>query len=172
MQAMLMQWLSLVHKRHAELKMQSVDLSGLAESVFQELRMAHPERHVTVSVQSQLIACGDTVLLRELLQNLLGNAWKFTQASVDAHVEIGAYRDREQMVYFVRDNGVGFAEADRQRLFQPFVRLHRECGYAGTGVGLAIAQRIVERHGGRIWANAVPGAGATFKFTLGDSTNR
>jgi light-regulated signal transduction histidine kinase (bacteriophytochrome) len=167
MQAMLRQWLSLVHKRHAVLEAQTIDLSALAESVAQELRIAHPERHVAIHVQNGLAANADEILLRELLQNLMGNAWKFTQQSAEPRIDIGAYRDRDRWVYFVRDNGIGFAEADCRRLFEPFVRVHQNTLYAGSGIGLTIAQRIVERHGGRIWAHAVPDMGATFKFTLG-----
>jgi signal transduction histidine kinase len=170
MQSMLGQWLSLVHKQHAILQVQGIDFSSLAESVAQELRIAHPERHVTVNIQPALTANADEVLLRELLQNLLGNAWKFTQQQGDARIDVGAYRDRDRMVYFVRDNGVGFPELDRERLFEPFVRLHQDRCYSGTGVGLAIAHRIVERHDGRIWAHALPDIGATFKFTLGTRT--
>jgi light-regulated signal transduction histidine kinase (bacteriophytochrome) len=166
MQAMLMQWLSLIHKHHVDLQKQLVDVSALVESVVQELRIGHPEREVKIYIQPALAAVADEILLRELFQNLIGNAWKFTAKQLDPLIEIGAYFDRDRAVYFVRDNGIGFSESDSTRLFDPFVRLHDGQIYAGSGVGLAIAQRIVERHGGRIWANSVPAKGATFKFVL------
>lgn len=166
MQAMLMQWLSLVHKHHAVMQARCIDVTAIAESVAQELAIAHPERRVSVHVQPGLRALADEVLLRELLQNLMGNAWKFTAQSDDPRIDVGSYRDRDRTVFFVRDNGVGFDETDRERLFEPFVRLHAAEQFPGSGIGLTIAQRIVQRHGGRIWAHSAPGSGATFKFIL------
>jgi signal transduction histidine kinase len=100
--------------------------------------------------------------MRILLENLLGNAWKFTAKRPDARVEVGAEGD----VFFVRDNGVGFDMAQSQRLFAPFVRLHTDGEFKGTGIGLATVRRIVERHGGRIWAEGAVGAGAKISFTI------
>ncbi len=110
---------------------------------------------------------GDPNLLRILVENLLGNAWKFTARSGAARIEFGVGRQQAQRVFFMRDNGVGFDSAFAHKLFQPFERLHGMEDYPGSGVGLATAKRIVARHGGRIWAEGSPGSGATFYFTLG-----
>jgi light-regulated signal transduction histidine kinase (bacteriophytochrome) len=110
---------------------------------------------------------GDPRLLRAALENLLGNAWKFTSKTEKARIEVGMMRDAGRTVYFVRDNGAGFDMKYVDKLFGAFQRLHSEKEFAGTGIGLATVQRIIHRHGGRIWVDAAPGKGAAFFFTLG-----
>lgn len=130
-------------------------------------RRAHPQRDVEVAVQEGLVADADPHLVRIVLQNLIGNAWKFTRDAARARIEVGATRDRARVEYFVRDNGAGFDMAYANKLFSPFQRLHSPAEFAGSGVGLATVARIVARHGGEISAEGRPGEGATFRFTLG-----
>ena len=120
-----------------------------------------------IVIADGLTAEADSRLVRILLENLMGNAWKFIARSAGARIEVGVQRDDGGPAFFVRDNGVGFDEARAaERMFQPFQRLHSDKDFAGTGVGLATVRRIVERHGGRIWARSKVGQGATFLFTL------
>ena len=147
-----------------------LDLGALAEEVAEELREARPERKVEFSAQKGLEVWGDPKLLRVALVNLIGNAWKFTAKKPEARVEFGlserlSHRGRVP-VYYVRDNGAGFDEAYSAKLFGAFQRLHRADEFEGTGIGLATVQRVVRRHGGRIWAEGEVGRGATFYFTL------
>jgi signal transduction histidine kinase len=150
-----------------ELKRQPVDLSALAEAAAQEARATAPDRSADFVIQRDLRAVGDPVLLRAALDNLIGNAWKFTGQRERARIEVGQRRsDAGQIVFYVRDNGAGFDMAHAQRLFGPFQRLHRQDEFPGTGVGLATVQRIIARHGGTIWAESEVGEGTTFYFTL------
>ncbi len=144
-----------------------VDLTALARTIGAELAADEPERKVTLAVAENMSVGGDAQLLDAALRNLLGNAWKFTSRVRDAQVTVGV-EDREgERVYFVRDNGAGFEAAYADKLFAPFQRLHGEDEFPGTGVGLATVQRIVRRHGGRVWAEGATGRGATVWFTLG-----
>lgn len=149
-----------------ELRLERVDLSRLATEVIDELRVADSKRQVEVRIQPDLFVIGDAALLRNLLGNLLGNAWKFTRDRLDACIEFGAEANGEGVEYFVRDNGAGFAQDYVDKLFRPFQRLHHNDDFAGHGIGLASVKRIVERHGGTIRAEGVVGKGATFWFTL------
>ena len=158
--------LQLSRVTRAELKREPVDLSAIAASVLQELRQREPERDVTCSLQQSLTAQGDPRLLRVLLENLLGNAWKFTSKRSGATIELFAETAGGVTHYAVRDNGVGFDMAYAGKLFSPFQRMHKPSEFPGTGIGLATVQRIVHRHGGEISAQAARGAGATFRFTL------
>lgn len=146
-----------------------LDLSQLAKETIAELRAAEPERKVSVAIQPGLQAFGDAPLVRNLLGNLLGNAWKFTRDSADPRIEFFAETglgESEPTVFAVRDNGAGFEAEYVGKLFRPFQRLHSQAQFAGHGIGLASVRRIVERHGGTIRAEGAPGQGATFKFTL------
>ena len=153
----------------AALRQVDLDLSGLARQVAGELEKAYPERQVRFAIQDGLVARGDP-LLRTVLENLLDNAVKFTGGSEDAVVEFGADRVGRQLVYYVRDNGIGFNMAYSKRLFGAFQRLHSPSAFPGTGVGLASVQRVIHRHGGRVWAEAAEGRGATFYWTLPEAS--
>ncbi len=145
---------------------QTLELSALVQAEAEALQQQEPTREVEWHIQPGLSAYGDPTLLRSLLQNLLGNAWKFTRQRRPAQIAFGRQETAEGAAYFVRDNGAGFDMAYAGDLFTPFKRLHAVTEFPGTGVGLATSQRIVQRHGGRLWAEAVPDAGATFYFTL------
>lgn len=142
-----------------------IDLSALAAAIIGELRRTHPDRAVTVEIAPGLVAQGDPRLVKVALVNLLDNAWKYTGRRTEARIEVGRTAASEP-AFFVRDDGAGFDMAHAKRLFQPFQRLHSPVDFPGTGVGLATVERVVSRHGGRIWAEAAVGAGATFYFTL------
>lgn len=167
MAALIDDMLHLSRVTRAQMDSAPVNLSDLATRVAARLAEAHPERQVQFSAQPGLRASGDSRLLEALFENLLGNAWKFTANNPDAAVRFGHTTDAATPAWFVRDNGVGFDMRQATRLFRPFERLHGEREFAGTGIGLATVQRIVERHGGRVWAEAQPGVGATIYFTLG-----
>ena len=150
------------HTLHREI----LDVSALAAEVVAELRHANPQRSVDIVIQSGMTAHGDRRLIGDLLANLIGNAWKFTSKTTDARIEIGQQSPGSMATFFVRDNGAGFDMAYEQKLFKPFQRLHGASEFEGSGIGLATVQRIIERHGGRIWADARPDQGALFCFTL------
>jgi len=152
-----------------EMRIEEVDLGELASSVLAELARAEPQRVVETSIAPGLLARGDPRLLRIVLENLLSNAWKFTGARAGARIEVGAEQRRgEARTFFVRDDGAGFDMAYAEKLFHPFERLHGQSEFPGTGIGLATAARIVQRHGGRIRAEGAIGRGAIFRFTLGE----
>jgi PAS domain S-box-containing protein len=159
--------LLLARVTRAELHRQTVDLSALAQAIAAELRQREPGRAVTFAIAEGLQASGDPRLLRIALENLLGNAWKFTATHAQARIEVGVLPQADGgPVYFVRDDGVGFDMAYADKLFGAFQRLHRAREFAGAGIGLATVRRIIQRHGGRIWAEAAVERGATFYFTL------
>jgi signal transduction histidine kinase/DNA-binding response OmpR family regulator len=158
--------LSLSRVTRSEMEREIVDLSALACTAAAELRRTEPNRQVTFRIAAGLVAQGDGRLLRVALENLLGNAWKFTSKQSRTRIEFGVAQCRGELAYFIRDNGAGFNMAYADRLFGPFQRLHSTADFAGTGIGLATVQRIIHRHGGRIWAEGVVGQGATFYFTL------
>jgi PAS domain S-box-containing protein len=149
-----------------EMRRVEVNLSELAAEIIDERARAEPTRKVMLEVIPGCVATGDPQLLRVLLQNLLENAWKYSAKNPQAEIEFGAETADEERVYFVRDNGVGFDMKYADRLFVPFQRLHSPEDFEGTGIGLATVARIVHRHGGRVWAEAAPGKGATIRFTL------
>lgn len=159
--------LSLARINRAEMHKGDVDLAQLAREVVDELRQKDPARAVEVVVAAALPARGDARLLRAALDNLVGNAWKFTGKSADARIEVGCERRDGVPAYFVKDNGAGFDMAYVHKLFAPFQRLHAQSEFEGTGIGLATVHRIITRHGGRLWAESTLGRGATFWFTLG-----
>jgi signal transduction histidine kinase/HAMP domain-containing protein len=158
--------LALARVTRAEVRREAVNLSRLAEAVIGQLRASQPERVVEFVTQDDIVAEGDTVLLRALLENLLGNAWKYSSGRDVARIQLRARLKNGVTVYSVEDNGAGFDMAYKDKLFAPFQRLHKASEFAGTGVGLATVQRIVGRHGGQIWAEAEVDRGATFYFTL------
>lgn len=149
-----------------EINRQVVDLSGMAREVVNELRAAEPERNATVVIQEGLVAEADPRLVRIALNNLFANAWKFTSKRPDARVEFGCDGENGDKAFFVRDNGVGFDMAHAGKLFGAFQRLHAMQEFPGTGIGLAMVQRIFRRHGGKAWAKGVVEEGATFYFSI------
>ena len=158
--------LSLSRVTRSTIKLEKVNLSAVASEVADKLRESQPARQIEVRIESGLKATADAQLVRIALENLLGNAWKFTAKKRAARVEFGKSRANGSSAYFIRDNGAGFDPAYSERLFGAFQRLHSTSEFPGTGIGLATVQRIVHRHGGRIWAESTVGQGATFYFTL------
>lgn len=151
----------------AQMSRERVNLSQLAESIAGQLQESQAERHASFVVADGLTTLGDARLLRVVLENLMGNAWKFTAPRAHVCIEVGACRGSEgTTAYFVRDNGVGFDMAYSHKLFGVFERLHGAEEFPGTGIGLATTQRIIQRHGGKIWAEGEIGKGATFYFAL------
>jgi light-regulated signal transduction histidine kinase (bacteriophytochrome) len=150
-----------------DFKQQQVDLSKLAAEIFVALQEAEPQREARFKIAPDLQVSGDAALLQAALQNLLENAWKFSSQEKQAKIEVGRTTLEGEQVYFVRDNGVGFNMAYAKNLFGAFQRLHKVGEFPGTGIGLTTVQRIINRHGGRIWAESEVGKGATFYFTLG-----
>ena len=145
-----------------------VDLSAMAASIVAELREQDPRRDVTVEISPGLRACADAGLMEIVLSNLLGNAWKFTSRNPEARIRLGSLAQEGRTVYFVEDDGVGFDETYAASMFEPFHRLHGEHQFEGTGIGLAIVERAVRRHGGKVWARGETGKGATFFFAFPD----
>jgi len=158
--------LSLSRVGRAEMQREPVDLTALAWEIIGRLRETGPERRVEFAIQEGLTAVGDPQLLEIALSNLLDNAWKFTGKRSGGLIEFGRVFQEGQPVFFVRDNGAGFDPAYADKLFGAFQRLHKASEFPGTGIGLATVQRILHRHGGRIWAKAAADRGATFFFTL------
>ena len=150
----------------AEPRRDTVDLSRIAMGIAAQLRESTPERAVKVVIERGIRVDGDTSLLRIVLENLLGNAWKFSAEAENPRIEFGAFNKDGEQVCFVRDNGVGFDMKHAEKLFLAFERLDPASAFEGNGLGLAIAQRAIGRHGGRIWAEGTPGRGATFYFAL------
>ena len=157
--------LQLSRVTRADLSRRHIDISTVAREAAADLQRQDPERHVDFKIEDGLVAEADSRLMRIVLENLLGNAWKFTRDSEGAAIELGV-TDADEPTYFVRDNGAGFDMLYVEKLFRPFQRLHTEEQYPGTGIGLATIQRVVDRHGGRVWAEGKVGEGATFYFTL------
>jgi light-regulated signal transduction histidine kinase (bacteriophytochrome) len=160
--------LSLSRVIRSDMRREPVDLSRLASQVCADLEQAHPDRQIELVIRSGTTAQGDSRLLQAILENLLNNAWKFTLKTIPARIEFGSIEPTAtaSATYFVRDNGVGFDMAYVNKLFSPFQRLHSVSEFPGNGIGLATVQRIVHRHGGRVWAEGALNRGATFYFTL------
>ncbi len=158
--------LKLSRLTRSEMHVGKVDLNRIAESIASGLKEEHPERRVELSISPGMIAQGDARLLRVAIDNLLANAWKFTSNQEIGRIEFGVTECEGQPAYYVRDNGAGFDQQYAGKLFTPFQRLHDEADFPGTGIGLATVQRIIQRHGGRVWAEGEVDKGATFYFTL------
>jgi PAS domain S-box-containing protein len=161
--------LSLAQLSRVRLRWEAVDLAEIARRVFTQLREGEPHRTGTLEAPRHLPAQGDPRLLGQVVANLVGNAWKFSAHQPVAAIRFGCtQQDDGERIFFIADNGAGFDMAHASRLFGAFQRLHSPSQFDGTGIGLALVQKIVMRHGGRIWAQAAPGQGATFYYTLAD----
>ena len=158
--------LKLARVTRVEMNCEDVNLTDLTEKVIEELATSSPKHRVSVNIDPNLKAYADNNLLRQVMENLLSNAWKYSGKTVKPKIEIGTIMHEGKQAFFVRDNGVGFDMAYADKLFQPFQRLHTGTDFAGTGIGLSIVQRIIQRHGGQVWAEGKVGEGATFYFTL------
>ncbi|OGO07851.1 MAG: hypothetical protein A2Y92_05105 [Chloroflexi bacterium RBG_13_57_8] len=158
--------LKLSRLTRSEMRHETVDLSGLAREIAGRLQETQPERRAEFAIADELTATADPQMVRALLENLLGNAWKFTGKKPEAKIEFGREKGNGRLNFFIRDNGAGFDMTYADKLFGAFQRLHEVTDFPGTGIGLATVQRIIHRHGGKIWAEAAAGKGATFRFTL------
>jgi light-regulated signal transduction histidine kinase (bacteriophytochrome) len=145
-----------------------VNLSEIAQTILNDLKTIQPKRIVKFDIAPGMIARGDEKLLRVALHNLLENAWKFSSKVPEAHIEFGVTDHQGKKAYFIRDNGAGFDMTYIAKIFNPFQRLHTATEFPGTGIGLASVQRIIHRHGGKVWAEGKVGKGATFYFTLNE----
>jgi PAS domain S-box-containing protein len=162
--------LALADLSNTPLLHQSVDLSAIARGIGERLREQHPGRRVNIVVEETPQAQGDVRLLANMMENLLGNAWKFTSRKESAEIVFGGQAwPNGSYLYHVKDNGAGFDPAYAYKLFGPFQRLHTASEFEGTGIGLAMVRKIVSRHGGRVWAESMPGAGASFYFSLNEN---
>ncbi|WP_276752221.1 sensor histidine kinase [Chlorogloeopsis fritschii] len=167
MNAQIEHMLSLHQLSQTEIQSQAVNLSKIAQETLANLKANEPNRQVETTIQEGLVVYGDSILLRVVLENLLSNAWKYTSKRQGAKIEFGAVLESESLPkFYVRDNGAGFNMTYAQKLFRPFQRMHSQKEFSGTGIGLASVQRIVQKHGGQIWAEAAVDRGATFYFTL------
>jgi light-regulated signal transduction histidine kinase (bacteriophytochrome) len=169
MSGMLEGLLTLARISRAEVHPVPLELAGIAQGILDRLRAAEPDRSIELALAHNIAAEADSTLLTAALDALLQNAWKFTRGREPARIEVGV-QPATPPVYFVRDNGAGFDMRYAGKLFSPFQRMHSEREFEGTGIGLAATQHIIRRHGGRLWAEAAVGHGATFYFTLQPST--
>jgi light-regulated signal transduction histidine kinase (bacteriophytochrome) len=158
--------LKLTHIARNEIEPVPVNLTRIANEISARLHETAPDRTVHWTIQAGLTCHGDEAMMRLLLENLLGNAWKFSSKHLSASIEFGLNSNENRKVFFVQDDGAGFEMAYASKLFSPFTRLHASADFEGTGIGLAIVQSIIQRHRGEIWADSTPEKGATFYFTL------
>jgi signal transduction histidine kinase len=166
MNAIITQLLQLSRISHHSLKITEVRIDSIAADFLAELRTSNPQRKVHVLIDENITVRADESLMQIALKNLIRNAWKYSSKCEDSLIEIGIKNVREHRHFFVKDNGTGFDMKDVQRIFEPFQRAHSEKEYKGTGIGLSIVKRIIEKHNGRIWAESKIGKGACFYFTL------
>ncbi|MFP4164233.1 MAG: ATP-binding protein [Chitinispirillaceae bacterium] len=150
-----------------DLKREEISVTEIVFSVVEDLRRKNPERDVQVDIQQGVKAQADPQLVTAAVSNILENSWKFTSRIAEPRIEFGMEKSGNDKVYYIRDNGVGFDSRFVQKIFMPFQRLHKPADFPGTGIGLAIVERVIRRHGGRLWAQSTPGEGATIFFTLG-----
>ena len=163
--------LKLSRLSRTEMVLDRVNISAMVQEIAAELQAAEPERRVEFSIEDNLVVVGSQRLLRIALANLLGNAWKFTSRKPQAKIAFGSIEPDGKRSYFVRDNGSGFNMQYADKIFKPFERLHKESEFPGTGIGLAIVHRIIQRHHGRVWAESAEGQGSTFYFSLQEKAN-
>ncbi|MES2356697.1 MAG: response regulator [Pseudomonadota bacterium] len=158
--------LKLSQLAHSEMFCQRVNLSELVNTIVTELRQVQPERQVEIIIAPEVLVNADLSFMRIALENLLGNAWKFTRKNAQSKIEFGVSQDSGETAYFVRDDGAGFDTTYAEKLFAPFQRFHRATEFEGTGIGLATVRRVISRHGGRVWAESAVNNGTTIYFTL------
>lgn len=158
--------LSFSRLSHRAMLQEMVDLGGMAHEIVARLMLAQPQRRVKYTIAEGVVAKGNANLLRVAMENLLGNAWKYTAKKEEALIEFGIKEFNGKPAYFIRDNGVGFDMTDADKLFTAFQRLHTTMEFEGIGIGLYSVRRIIQRHGGQVWAEGEVGTGATFYFTL------
>ena len=158
--------LNLSRVTRKEVKKEKFNMSQTVQALITGFQQTEPKRRVEVNIQPQVFVSADKDLLCIVLQNLLENAWKFSEKNPAACIEFGTKQVKGEQQYFVRDNGAGFDERYKDKLFGVFQRLHSEMEFSGTGIGLAIVQRIMHKHGGRVWAESTLGKGAVFYFTV------
>jgi light-regulated signal transduction histidine kinase (bacteriophytochrome) len=151
---------------------EAINLTSKAERIADELRKLDPDRNVEFRIEQNVLGEGDKKLIYQALENLMQNAWKYTRDSEKSVIEFGSLQKDDKTVYYVRDNGAGFDMEYVDKLFQPFQRLHTSEDFSGTGIGLSIVERIIRRHGGKVWAEGKEGQGATFYFTLQSGEKR
>lgn len=151
----------------SSIRFTDVDLTQMAKEVARDLAAGAPERKVEVNIAKGMRVRADVILLKAVVENLLGNAWKYSGQQASPSIEVGMFARAEETVFFVKDNGIGLDTSDARRLFVPFVRLPGARAFEGTGIGLATVARILHRHGGRVWAEGENGKGAVFYFTVG-----
>ena len=168
MEAMIKSLLKFSRLSRQDMDSEEVDLSAIASSIALELQIRHPERQVAFTIVQGAHCHGDPTLLRVVMENLIGNAWKYSSKKESAAIEFGVMNSAEKPTFFVRDDGTGFDPKQAGRLFGVFQRLHSEHDFEGFGIGLATVQRIIQRHGGNIRAEGEVNRGATFYFTLGE----
>lgn len=162
--------LSLSHLSRHTMQLEAVDLSCVVNEIFAELKSREIQRDIVIKVEKVPVILADDHLMRIALENIIGNAWKYTSEQHPARIEFGSSKLKGELAFFVRDNGVGFDMSYADRLFVPFQRIHKEDEYEGTGIGLATVKRIVDRHGGHVWADSEPGQGTILYFTLTGNT--
>jgi light-regulated signal transduction histidine kinase (bacteriophytochrome) len=158
--------LQLSNVSRAKYEPQTVNLSNLVATNLEKLRTTNPERDIKIEVEPNVKATGDRSLLEIAVANLVENAWKYSSQRQEAKIKFGTQEQNGKVVYYIKDNGVGFDTQYMNKLFGPFQRLHTDKEFPGTGIGLATVHRIIDRHGGKVWANAKEGRGATFYFTI------
>lgn len=158
--------LKLTRIRRVEMEIRQINLSDIVQQIVKHLKSTDPDRKVNFKIQSNVTAVADKQLAKILLENLINNAWKYTSNESEANIEFGVNNDKSKTVYFVSDNGVGFDMQYADKLYIPFMRLHKEKEFEGTGIGLATVKRIIDRHGGNIWAQSEPGKGTIIFFSL------
>lgn len=151
-----------------EIKQDTVNLSTICKDILDEIEKSDKKRKVNISIEKNMDVKGDALLLRSMLENLISNAWKFTTKNKVAKIEIGATRENQKIIYYIKDNGAGFSMEHSNKLFKIFERFHSETDFPGTGIGLASVHKVIKRHGGRIWAKSEINNGTTFFFTLNE----
>lgn len=166
MAALIDDLLSLSHVTRHEITLQDVDMTKLVHEIAASLKTEHVDKKVNLTIEDDIHANGDKKLLQIAMRNLMDNAWKYTNNKPIAAIHFGVQQQDDSLIYFLKDNGAGFNMAYQDKLFKPFQRLHRQDEFPGSGIGLAIVQRIIQRHGGHIWAESKPDQGTTFYFTL------